>query len=174
LRRNERNGGSSPDNVRDESASSDGSGSASSEEKVYARNHCPKPCNCRTRLKPDGYGSRCSAWPSRDAGSVNSEAGSRVRWGGHVESLRRRHGEAAGVEAGASLLDRFRGERGNHLRSPFPPGSRSGGGQARCRLMAVRWGGGLVVVRARERRVHGEGDQQVGSGRTGRSGGCRR
>jgi RNA-directed DNA polymerase len=28
--------------------------------------------------------------------------------------------------------------------------------------MAAGWGGGLVVVRARERRAHGEGDQQVG------------
>jgi hypothetical protein len=90
---------------------------------------------------------------------VNSEAGFEARWGGHVEGLRLRHGEAVGVEADASLFDRFRGERGNRLRSPFPPGSQFGGGQVRCRLMVVRWGGGLVVVRARERRVHGEGDQ---------------
>jgi hypothetical protein len=37
-------GGSSPDNVRDGSALSDGPGPASSHEKVYARNHCLKPC----------------------------------------------------------------------------------------------------------------------------------
>lgn len=35
-------------------------------------------------------------------------------------------------------------------------------GQVHRRLMAVKRGGGPVVVRARERRVHGEGDQQVG------------
>ena len=62
------------------------------------------------------------------AGAVraNSEAGLWVRWGGHVEGLRRRRGDAVGVKAGASLIDRFRGERGNHPRSPSPPGSRSG------------------------------------------------
>ena len=43
---------------------------------------------------------------------------------------------------------------------PSPPDFQSGGGQARCRLMAGD-GRGLVVVRARERRVHGEGGQQV-------------
>ena len=34
-------------------------------------------------------------------------------------------------------------------------------GQARCRLKVTGWGGGLVVVRAHERCVHGEGGQQV-------------
>jgi hypothetical protein len=60
------------------------------------------------------------------------------------------------------LVDRFLGERGNHLWSPSPSASRVGGGQVRCQLWTGRWGGGPVVVRARERRVHGEGDQQVG------------
>ena len=36
-----------------------------------------------------------------------SEAGLWVRWGGHVEGLRRRRGDAVGVKAGASLIDRF-------------------------------------------------------------------
>jgi len=36
-------------------------------------------------------------------------------------------------------------------------------GKARCRLMLARWGGGFVVVRARESRVHGEGTQCVRS-----------
>ena len=47
-----------------------------------------------------------------------SEAGLWVRWGGRVEELRRRRGDAVRVKAGASLIDRFRGERGNHPRSP--------------------------------------------------------
>jgi hypothetical protein len=68
---------------------------------------------------------------------VNSEAGFLFRWGGHAERLRRRRGDAAGVELGISLTDRLRGERGNHPRSPEPPGSQHGGGQARCRLMAA-------------------------------------
>lgn len=44
----------------------------------------------------------------RDPGcvGVNSEAGNRRRWGGHVEGLRRRCGDAAGVELGADLTDR--------------------------------------------------------------------
>jgi hypothetical protein len=52
-------------------------------------------------------------------------------------------------------------ERGNHPWSPSRPGSHPGRGQDRCRLTATRWGGGPVVVRARESRVHGEGVQQV-------------
>ena len=62
---------------------------------------------------------------------INSVAGLWVRWGGHGEGLRRRRGDAVGVKADASLIDRFRGERGNRPRSPFPPDIRSGGGQAR-------------------------------------------
>ena len=48
------------------------------------------------------------------------------------------------------------------------------GGQVRCRPMAAGWGGGPVVVRARERRAHGEGGQQVGREDAGMPGGCRR
>jgi hypothetical protein len=46
--------GSSPDNVRDGSALSDGPGLASSEEKAYERNRCLTPCKCPAWLKPDG------------------------------------------------------------------------------------------------------------------------
>ena len=77
-------------------------------------------------------------------------------------------------ELGTSLVDRSCSERGNHPRSPSGSGSQPGPGQVRRRLRAVGWGGGLVVVRARERRVHGEGEQQVSSGRAGRPGGYRR
>jgi hypothetical protein len=107
-------------------------------------------------------------------GVVDSEAGSRCRWGGHAEGLRRRRGEAVGVELGASLIDRFRGERGNPPWSPSPPGSQSGGGQVRCRPRATGWDGGPVVVRARESRVHGEGGQHVSSKDDGTLGGARR
>ena len=55
-----------------------------------------------------------------------------------------------------------------------PPVSPSGEGQAHRRLMAPDRGGGLVVVRVRERRAHGEGDQQVSNRSTGRPGGTRR
>ena len=43
-------------------------------------------------------------------------------------------------------------------------------GKTRCRSMLARWGGGPVVVRARESRVHGEGVQRVRS-RTAECGG---
>lgn len=36
-------------------------------------------------------------------------------------------------------------------------------GKARCQLMLSMWGGGAVVVRARESRVHGKGLQRVRS-----------
>jgi hypothetical protein len=67
---------SSPDNVRDGSARSDGPGPASSEEKAYERNRYLTPRKCPTRLKPDGYGpglQRVAA--AAQPGVVNSEAG---------------------------------------------------------------------------------------------------
>jgi hypothetical protein len=76
-----------------------------------------------------------------------------------------------GQELGTCLVDRSSGERGNHPRSPCGLGSRPSSGQVRRRLWAVGWGGGLVVVRARERRVHGEGDQQVSGEDVGMPGG---
>lgn len=75
--------------------------------------------------------------PSPSWGGSTPKPDFLFRWGGHVESLRRRRGDAAGVELGVSLTDRLCGERGNHPRSPEPPDNRSGGGQVRCRLMAV-------------------------------------
>jgi hypothetical protein len=38
---------------------------------------------------------------------INSEAGLLVRWGGRGEGLRRNRGDAVGVKAGASLIERF-------------------------------------------------------------------
>ncbi len=46
---------------------------------------------------------------------------------------------------------------------PSPASSQLVEGQARRRLMRSGWGGGLVVVRARESRAHGEGVQRVRS-----------
>jgi len=48
--------------------------------------------------------------------------------------------------------------------------ARAAGGKARCRLMPTGWGGGPVVVRARESRVHGEGVQCVRSRNVDRGG----
>ena len=46
---------------------------------------------------------------------------------------------------------------------PDPVSSQLAGGNARRRLMPSGWGGGPVVVRARESRAHGEGVQRVRS-----------
>jgi hypothetical protein len=57
------------------------------------------------------------------------------------------------------LADRYTGNVGtirDRPRTVLPGRER---GQARRRLMVSWWGGGPVVVRARERRVHGEGGQ---------------
>jgi len=49
---------------------------------------------------------RAAACVSASVG-INSVAGLLVRWGGHAEGLRRRRGDAVGVKADASLIDRF-------------------------------------------------------------------
>src|SRR4051795_4221377 len=63
-------------------------------------------------------------------------------------------GDAVGVELGTSLAERSCGERGNHPRSP--PTGRPVRRRGLCPLSADGrgWGGGPVVVRARERRAH--------------------
>lgn len=62
---------------------------------------------------------------------------------------------------------------GTALGLPFPLPGLGGGGQARCRLMTPGWGGGFVVVRSRESRLHGEGTQRVSGKESGTSGGRR-
>ena len=53
---------------------------------------------------------------------------------------------------------------------PFPASSLLVGGKTCRRLMLPGWGGGPVVVRARESRVHGEGVQRVRSVNVDRGG----
>jgi hypothetical protein len=79
-----------------------------------------------------------------------------------------------GQELGTSLVNRSWSERGNHPRSSSGTGNRPDPGQARRRPRSAGWGGGPVVVRARERRAHGEGDQQVSREEAGMPGGYRR
>jgi len=75
---------------------------------------------------------------------VDSEAVFDRRWGGRVEGLRRRRGDAVGVELGTSLTDRSFGERGNHP-APHPPGpgSQSGRMEGMCPAEGC-WGGAEV------------------------------
>ena len=94
----------------------------------------------------------------------------RGRPGGHEESLRRTRGEAAGEELGTGPADRLMVNVGTTLGLPSLPHHQCGGGQARCRLMALGWDGGPVVVRGRESRLHGEGAQQASSNATAMAG----
>jgi hypothetical protein len=102
---------------------------------------------------------------------VDSEAGLACRWGGHTESLRRRCGDAAGAKLDAKLINRFTANTGTIPHRSRCPRPTAVGGIDASSIEGAGWGGGPVVVRARERRVHGEGGQQVGSGSTGMPGG---
>ena len=82
-------------------------------------------------------------------------------------------GEAAAAELGADPADRDMVNVGTVVVSPFPASGQLAGGQAHRRLMTRRRGGGFVVVRARESRVHGKGTQQICSEVAGMSGGRR-
>ena len=102
---------------------------------------------------------------------ADSVADLACRWGGHGEGLRRSRGDAAGAKLGAGLIDRFAVNTGTiPRRSPGLESIRVLGIDASS-VEGAGWGGGPVVVRARERRAHGEGGQQAGSRRKGRPGG---
>ena len=101
---------------------------------------------------------------------VDSVAGLRCRWGGHEEGLRRTRGKAAGAELGAKLINRFTVNMGTIPHHSRWLGSAQIDGIDASFVEDAGWGGGLVVVRAYERCVHGEGGQQVGSGRAGMPG----
>src|ERR1700712_1287656 len=90
-------------------------------------------------------------------------SGSTPRPGGHGESLRRTHGEAAGAELGTDPTNRLMVNVGTILALPSRCPTWAGGGKVRCRLMAPEWDGALVVVRGRESRPLGEGGQQFRS-----------
>lgn len=143
-------------------------GSGKRDGKPYVRNQCLTPRNISTGSNLADMG-RVQCTSPQVGGDF--EAGLGRRWEGHVESLRRRRGDAAGVQLDGSPVDWWVVNVGS---GPVSPDAPSGAGQARRRLTVPGRGGGPVVVRARERRVHGEGGQHVGGGRTGIPGGSRR
>ena len=104
---------------------------------------------------------------------MTPETAERNRTGGHGEGLRRTRGEAAGEKLGASPAKRSVANMGTIPKPPLPPANQAGGGQARRRLVARRWGGVPVVVGGRESRPQGEGGQRVRSRRAGMPGGRR-
>jgi hypothetical protein len=121
------------------------------------------------RLEPGGYGPgwQCAEPP------YNREERPRRRGGagGHGEVLRGSRGQACRGKAGHPSRRTVCGERGNRSWIAFPLASQAGGGKARRQLMIRGWGGGSVVVRGRESRLHGEGTQRVRDVGAGRSGG---
>jgi len=80
-------------------------------------------------------------------------------------------GEAVAAKLGADPANRDTVNVGTLPGLPSPPSSQLGGGQAHRQPMTLAGGGGSVVVRARESRVHGEGTQRVRSRCDGRPGG---
>ena len=104
---------------------------------------------------------------------ADSEAGLACRRGGHGEGLRRSRGDAAGAKLDAKLIDRFAVNTGTVPRRSRCPGAIRAAGIGTSSAEGTGWGGGSVVVRARERRAHGEGGQQVGSAGEGMPGGRR-
>ena len=135
------------------------------------RNQRPKAPQVKDQLEPDGSGLGCGAHPS------NGDIG----WGtlGLVDVA----GREAMVNACGVAVARPQGQSwaptpskgsgmnvGTTLLVPPRRPARATGGKARRRLMPAGWGGGSVVVRARESRVHGEGIQRVRSLSTEREG----
>jgi hypothetical protein len=86
--------------------------------------------------------------------------GNVARLGGRVEGLRRRRGDAAGVELGTDPVDRNIVNVGTLPGLPYLRWATAAGGQADRRLMAGVGDGAFVVVRGRESRPHGEGRQR--------------
>jgi len=102
-----------------------------------------------------------------------SDVGYRCRLRGHDECLRRSRGEAAAAKLDADPVDRNTVNMGTIPGPSHPSCCQHGDGQVHRRLMTPGWGGGSVVVRGRESRLHGEGTQRVRSGSTGMPGGRR-
>jgi len=95
------------------------------------------------------------------------------RLGGHAESLRRRRGDAAGVELGTDPVNRNIVNVGTLPGRPYLRWATAAGGQADRQLTAGDGGGVSVVVRGRESRPHGEGRQRDRSNGIGMPGGRR-
>jgi len=68
---------------------------------------------------------------------------------------------AAGEKLGASPVERSAVNVGTVLGPPYPPATQAEVGQARRQPTAPGRGGALVVVRAWESHVHGEGGQRA-------------
>ena len=132
-----------------------------------------EPPQALHRLQPGGYGPGRSARRFRPLGTTTPTPVFNGRPGGSGEGLRRNRSEAAGEELGAYPVNGCAVNTGTIPTPPSSPPNRSGSGQARRRPVAPGWGGGSVVVRGRESRLHGEGSQQISRVANGMPGGRR-
>ena len=125
---------------------------------IAQANECPMPRDSKTAPNLADMGRRSSGAVSV-YGCSSFVPGS---WSGpkdRAESLRRTRGEAVGVKLDPVPVQRCAVNVGSVLRSPFPADGQSVDGQVHRRLMARGRGRALVVVRARESRAPGEGEQ---------------
>ncbi len=76
----------------------------------------------------------------------------------------------SGQKLGISLVDRHAVNVGTACCRPTAAGIQSVAGAGPSSADGRRWGGGLVVLRAGENPVHGEGGQQAGGEATGMPG----
>jgi hypothetical protein len=131
------------------------------------------PLKSGRRLEPGGCGpdrsARCPRCRGRGLRSrPNAVGGEAMRKGcGVLVAM------LLGEELGADPVDRDMVNVGTVPESPYSSPVVGGGGQVRCRLMALGRGGGSVVVRGRESRLHGEGTQRASCADAGRPGGRR-
>jgi len=137
-------------------------GSGKRDGKVYVRNRRLTPrkrCASSNLVDTGWFAARGRGIPGGCGGQLRSRSAF-VGQEASGNSLRRTTGDAAGAEPGTSSVNRCAVNVGTLAGRPFPAmpsreraGSLSAVGQS--------GGGGPVVVRARESRVHGEGVQQV-------------
>ena len=138
----------------------DASAALARREGIAIANECLMPRDSKTALNLADVG-RCSAGRASIGGPSASVTFISCGTGDHEEGLRRTRGDAAGVKLDPDPADRWVVNVGSAWVSPHPSGNRPGGGQVHRRLMVLGRGRALVVVRARESRVHGEGGQQI-------------
>jgi len=125
---------------------------------IAQANECPRPRDSKTAPNLADMGRRSSGAVS----VYGCSSFAPCSWSGtkdRAESLRRTRGEAVGVKLDPAPVQRCAVNVGSVLRSPFPADGQSVDGQVHRRLMARGRGRALVVVRARESRVPGEGEQ---------------
>src|SRR3990170_501548 len=159
-------GGKRPRQSHGVSVLPDGAGVASVAER-YTRETDVLRLSKTHRLEPGGSGPEATRTrlPHYGGGELpDMSAGLR---GGLGDVLRGSHGDVAGVESGASSVERSTSEHGNHLWSArWRRGQRRASGWAHRRPTGQGWGGAAVVVAGvttclggRESRSQGEGRQ---------------